>query len=63
MTQVMCSKYKCLNNRKGYCSAVAIEYDGLCQTYFTSKDSSKASVGICRRGKGKLVSTHREILK
>ena len=33
MTEIRCCKSKCLNNKKGICTAKVIEYDGLCQTY------------------------------
>ena len=33
MTDVLCCKKKCLNNKNGICTAKTIEYDGLCQTY------------------------------
>jgi len=40
MTQVHCDRKHCLNNDKyGICTADAIEYNGLCQTYITAKHS------------------------
>ena len=55
MTQVHCDRKHCLNNDKyGICTADAIEYNGLCQTYITAKHSCKPHCGICRKDKGKL---------
>lgn len=63
MTEVVCNKRKCLNNRDGECVADVIEYDGLCQSYITAVHSSKVHCGICRRDKGKLKRKGGEVLK
>jgi hypothetical protein len=64
MTQVHCDRKHCLNNDKyGICTADAIEYNGLCQTYITAKHSCKPHCGICRKDKGKLKRKGGEVLK
>ena len=64
MTQVHCDRKHCLNNDKyGICTADAIEYNGLCQTYITAKHSCKTHCGICRKDKGKLKRKGGEVLK
>ena len=60
---IRCAKAKCLNNRHGICTADEIYYDGLCQTYVTSKQACKTSAGICRRVHGKLKSKGGNTLK
>nr|DAN29693.1 MAG TPA: hypothetical protein [Caudoviricetes sp.] len=47
MTDVVCCKKKCLNNKNGICTAKTIEYDGLCQTYITCGGASKGNYGLC----------------
>ena len=63
MTDILCCKSKCLNNKKGKCTANVIEYDGLCQTYITAKHSCKPHCGICRKDKGRLKRKGGEVLK
>lgn len=53
MTEIKCSKCKCLNNRKGVCTAQQIEYDGLCQTYITHGHAHKSNCGLCKRQHGR----------
>ena len=64
MTQVHCNRKHCLNNDKyGICTADAIEYNGLCQTYITAKRSSKTHCGVCHKEKGRLKTRGGEVLK
>ena len=63
MTEVRCCKSKCLNNKKGVCTAKTIEYDGLCQTYITCGGASKGNYGLCVRSHGKLKMKGGEVLK
>ena len=63
LVNIICTKSKCLNNKKGQCTASEIYYDGLCQTYITHNHASKSNVGICQRRKGALTSDKRNILK
>lgn len=63
MTEVRCCKSKCLNNKKGVCTANVIEYDGLCQTYITHGGASKNNYGLCVRSHGKLKRKGGEVLK
>ena len=63
MTEIMCCKSKCLNNKKGICTASVIEYDGLCQTYITQGNARKSVCGLCVRTNGKLKRKGGEVLK
>lgn len=63
MTDVVCCKKKCLNNKNGICTAKTIEYDGLCQTYITCGGASKGNYGLCVRSHGKLKRKGGEVLK
>ena len=63
MTEIMCCKSKCLNNKKGICTASMIEYDGLCQTYITHGNARKSVCGLCVRSNGKLKRKGGEVLK
>lgn len=63
MTIVNCIKSKCLNNRKGLCTANSIEYDGLCQSYITHTHAKKHVGGMCIREHGKLKHKSNEVLK
>ena len=63
MTDIMCCKRKCLNNKKGKCTANVIEYDGLCQTYITQGNASKSACGLCVRSNGKLKRKGGEVLR
>lgn len=63
MTEIRCCKFKCLNNKKGICTAKVIEYDGLCQTYITHGGASKCNYGLCVRSHGKLKRKGGEVLK
>ena len=50
MTQVHCDRKHCLNNDKyGICTADAIEYNGLCQTYITANIHVNHIVGYVAR--------------
>ena len=63
MTDILCCKSKCLNNKKGKCTASVIEYDGLCQTYITQGNASKSACGLCVRSNGKLKRKGGEVLR
>ena len=63
MTDILCCKSKCLNNKKGKCTASVIEYDGLCQTYITQGSASKSAYGLCVRSNGKLKRKGGEVLR
>lgn len=63
MTVVDCIKRKCLNNKKGKCTAEVIEYDGLCQSYITYGHTRKLKGGLCVRSHGKLKHKNNKILK
>ena len=63
MTDVVCYKNKCLNNKNGICTAKTIEYDGLCQTYITYGGASKCNHGLGVRSHGKLKRKGGEVLK
>lgn len=63
MTDILCCKSKCLNNKKGKCTANVIEYDGLCQTYIAQWNASKSACGLCVQSNGKLKRKGGEVLK
>ena len=63
MTEIMCCKSKCLNNKNGQCTASEVYYDGLCQTYCTSKHAAKQVAGICARSHGRMKAKDNNILK
>lgn len=63
MTQVLCVKRKCLNNKNGICTANTIEYDGLCQTYITHGKAHRNECGLCVRKNGRLHRKGGETLK
>ena len=63
MTVIDCIKRKCLNNKKGKCTAEVIEYDGLCQSYITHGHARKPKGGLCVRSHGKLKHKSNEVLK
>ena len=63
MTEILCCKSKCLNNKKGKCTANVIEYDGLCQTYITQGNARKSVCGLCVRSNGKLKRKGGEVLR
>lgn len=60
---IICTKSKCLNNKGGKCTANEIYYDGLCQTYCTSKHAAKQVAGICARSHGRMKAKDNNILK
>lgn len=49
MTDVCCSKKRCLNNRHGWCKAHAICIDGVCRTFADSKSLVKHCVPKVKR--------------
>lgn len=62
MSEIICTKRKCLENKNGICQARTIYYDGLCQTYTTAKMLKDNHVRLSRVG-GALKNATKEVLK
>ncbi len=63
MTDVHCSKRRCLNNRNGWCKAKAICIDGMCRTFADSRTLVKHRCAKVRREYGKYVADDRKVFK
>ena len=62
MSDVICTKRKCLENKNGICQARTTYYDGLYQTYITAKTLKDNHGWLSRVGRA-LKNATKEVLK
>ncbi len=63
ISNIICTKKKCLNNDKGQCTATQIIYDGLCQSYVTAKSGMRSKAGRLIKWSGRFKEPPKNVIK
>lgn len=53
MTDIRCTRRRCLNNKRGWCAAHAVYYENGCQSYAPASDVMKSNAPKIKKERGR----------